>query len=216
MAKDLKQAAAECLAYNQTLNEVFVSADGECFPHKNDAINHARSLQDKEIMKFERDGGDQEAETTSAEKKYALNVADTVKLILETVSEEQLDVLIEDEERKTVLAASDKQRAILKQKALDEQSAQADEALNARRQELPKDEPGTEGLGDGVPAETIKAEGDTPAEDKDATAEKAEDTKPAVVKEVIPAKAKAPAKPKAPAKAKAPTKAKAPAKPKEA
>lgn len=56
--KERAQAASECLNFNKQLNTVHVTSDLNCFPHKGDAIHHARSLPDKTIDVFTRDEAD--------------------------------------------------------------------------------------------------------------------------------------------------------------
>lgn len=49
------KAAKDCLDYNQQLNTVYVAADLSCFTNRSNAINHARSLDNKEIDVFIRE-----------------------------------------------------------------------------------------------------------------------------------------------------------------
>lgn len=152
MAKDLKKVAVDCLAFNKHFDKVFVTSDGVPFQYKNDAVNYAAKLTEKEVEVFEREGS-QDAATTAAEKTYDLNAKDTIKLITAAESIEAVEDLLKDDDRATVKTAGEKQIAILKQKALDDQAAAADEANAQRNAEIPKDPEGTEALGNGVDPE---------------------------------------------------------------
>lgn len=131
---DLKAAAQAALEYNQHLSEVHVTSDGVPFPYKGDAVNHAVKLEDKTISTFSRiDDAEEIEEKVSDEKQYALNVKDTLVLIKGATSEDAVLQILADDERKTVKAEAQKQIAILKTKALNDQAAAAD-AANANRQ----------------------------------------------------------------------------------
>lgn len=49
------EAAKACFDYNKNLFTVNVTSDMNCFGKRGDAINHARTLEDKSIDVFERD-----------------------------------------------------------------------------------------------------------------------------------------------------------------
>lgn len=138
---DLKAAAKAALDYNDTLHEVHVTSDGTPFGLKNDAVNHAVRLEDKTISTFSRnsdDTGDElKAKEVSGQKQYALNGTETIKLIEGATSEEAVLQILADDERKTVIAAAQKQIAILKTKALTDQAAAADAAKETRENENP-------------------------------------------------------------------------------
>jgi len=92
------EAAKKCLEFNKDLKAVHVTDDLECFASKNDAVNHARTLVNKEIEVFERD------EEGAAVKP--IPALDLIKMISEANTVEEIVALLpEGESRKTVLAA---------------------------------------------------------------------------------------------------------------
>lgn len=48
------QKAREAFDFNKDLQEVFITSDDNCFTRHNDAANHARSLENKEVVKITR------------------------------------------------------------------------------------------------------------------------------------------------------------------
>lgn len=127
--------AAQALNHNTHLEEVFVTSDCTPFSSKNAAINHAVKLDDKSIDIFKRSA---EKVIEPVEKTvYALNSKDTIRLIEAAESEDAVKHLVGTDERKTVIAAGEKQVAILKQAALTAQAAAADAAQAARQTENP-------------------------------------------------------------------------------
>lgn len=129
MAKDLKKAAQDALDFNPHLEKVFVTSDGTPFINENDAVNHARKFDDKTVAVFERDGD--EDDTAGDEVKLML-AKDLIVLIEGAESEEAVNTLLGKDVRATVKAAAAKRISELKQKAIDEQAAAADEALAQR------------------------------------------------------------------------------------
>lgn len=67
------EAAKACFDYNKNLFTVNVTSDMNCFGKRGDAINHARTLEDKSIDVFERDAEEDvvldEAKTDSANEE---------------------------------------------------------------------------------------------------------------------------------------------------
>ncbi|MBB6131334.1 hypothetical protein [Mucilaginibacter lappiensis] len=61
------EAAKACFEFNPTFDKVHVTSDCKCFQHQNDAVGHARTLTDKTIDVFERDGDDVEFDEDSAD-----------------------------------------------------------------------------------------------------------------------------------------------------
>lgn len=130
--KDLKKIAANALAFNAHLDEIFVTSDGVPFPDKKDAVNHVKNLDDKAIEKFSR-----VTEVGETQEQPALPPKDIIVLIEKAESEEAVNQILASDERKTVIAAAQKQIALIKQKALDAQAAAADEANNNRQNQNP-------------------------------------------------------------------------------
>lgn len=131
---DKQKIATEALAFNKHLPSVFLAMDGQVFGTKNDAVNYANRLDDRSVEVFERGGDEPEV---IAGKAYALNAKDTMKLIDDAQSEDAVNHILVDEERKTVLAAAEKQIGILKTAALATQAANADAAKKNRENENP-------------------------------------------------------------------------------
>lgn len=50
------EAAKACFDFNKNMDTVHVTADLECFGNRNDAVGHARTLEDSTIDVFLRDG----------------------------------------------------------------------------------------------------------------------------------------------------------------
>jgi len=122
------QAAQACLDYNQTFAQVYVSSDLQCFQHKGDAVNHAISLDNTSLEEFKRDEDLDDKDPAPIK----LTAEATIALIFAALSEEEIVTFLGEDTRKTVLAAAEKQRAILKQKALDDQADEADKAHKER------------------------------------------------------------------------------------
>lgn len=53
-AKAAAKVAAEVLKQNPEMNEVYVTSDGTAFYTRNDAQNHANSLQNREVFSTKR------------------------------------------------------------------------------------------------------------------------------------------------------------------
>jgi len=77
-------AAKDCFKYNPKLNEVHVTDDLECFGDRSNAVNHARTLEDKTIDVFIRDEDNvqldepkSKAETTKANTQPDAKLAQT-------------------------------------------------------------------------------------------------------------------------------------------
>jgi len=127
---DLKKVAEEALEFNKNLDKVFVTTDGTPFLSKNDAVNHARTFDDKTIAVFER-GADQETAEDPVIVKLLLAKV-LIELIEKSESEEAVKMLLADDTRATVKAAAEKRIAELKQAALEAQALAADEAFSQR------------------------------------------------------------------------------------
>lgn len=54
-AKAAEKVGREILAQNKTLNQVYVTTDGNAFAERNDAQNHARTLQNREVFNIRRE-----------------------------------------------------------------------------------------------------------------------------------------------------------------
>lgn len=119
------QAAEACLEYNQTFSQVYVTSDLQCFQSKHDAVNHARTLHNTSIEEYKRD---QDSDDDQEPAQVKLTAEATIALIMAALSEEEIEIFLGDDTRKTVIAAAAKQRQVLKQQALDEQAAEADRA----------------------------------------------------------------------------------------
>lgn len=131
-----KQAAEAALEFNETFAGVYVTSDFQAFQDKNDAVNHARTLVDTSIESFTREVEEPEEDDQEPVIK-PLNAKDLIALILTAVSIEEVNQFLGDDERATVKAAAIKRIEILKQEALDEQSAEADRARLEREQSNP-------------------------------------------------------------------------------
>lgn len=62
------EAAKACFEFNPKFDKVHVTADCKCFEHQNDAVGHARTLADKTIDVFEKDGDDVEFDEDAADE----------------------------------------------------------------------------------------------------------------------------------------------------
>lgn len=131
MAKDLKAAAQDALDFNTGIDQVFVTADGGVFTHKNDAVNHARILDDKTVEVFNRSVEGQDEDEPAGDDK-PMPAKDLVKLLEGAESEQAVTDLLANDERVSVKTAAAKRLAELKQIAIDAQAAAADEALKNR------------------------------------------------------------------------------------
>lgn len=54
-ARAAEKVGREILAQNKTLNQVYVTTDGIAFAERNDAQNHARTLQNREVFNIRRE-----------------------------------------------------------------------------------------------------------------------------------------------------------------
>jgi len=61
------EAAESCFEYNPKVDKVHVTGDLQCFPKQNDAVAHARTLTDKTIDVFERNGEDVEFDSEASD-----------------------------------------------------------------------------------------------------------------------------------------------------
>lgn len=66
-AKAAAKIGKEVLAANKSLSEVYVTADGTAFYNRNDAQNHARALENREVWRQSREPEVQPEEATTAE-----------------------------------------------------------------------------------------------------------------------------------------------------
>lgn len=137
--ENIKKAAQDALDYNKHLDKVYVSSDAVAFAHKNDAVNHAKNLDDKNIEVFERESPEPEEKEVSEDGATVkpLDAKSLIELIAAAESEEAVSTLLGADKRATVKAAADKRTAELKQAAIDEQAAAADEALKQRENANP-------------------------------------------------------------------------------
>lgn len=130
--ENLKKAAQEALDFNKHLNAVYVTSDTVVFADQSSAINHAFRLDDKTVQVFERETEENPSEYED-DITVKLSANDVIKLLSEAESEEAVEELIGNDERKSVKAAAAKRVAELKQLALDKQAANADQALLERQ-----------------------------------------------------------------------------------
>lgn len=89
-AKAAEQIGREVLAANKTLNSVYVTTDGTAFAERNDAQNHARTLQNREVFNIGREkvapesGKEPEPATEVSEPATATDNPETAKDNAET------------------------------------------------------------------------------------------------------------------------------------
>jgi hypothetical protein len=72
------KAAKACFDFNPLINTIFVTSNLSCFLKRNDAVNHARGLDDKEIDVFIRSNDDPviDADQTDSVTEESENVPD--------------------------------------------------------------------------------------------------------------------------------------------
>lgn len=102
-----------------TLQVYFKTADGQSFFQESDARNHAKSLENKTVEKVERPFEAIEDKEVKEVKEYAINAKDSIALIKEATTVEDL-ANFADDERKSVKEAYEKKLAEIKNDSDDE------------------------------------------------------------------------------------------------
>jgi hypothetical protein len=91
---------------NPSLEEYHQTSDGQAFYTKSNALNHARTLEDKAVKTVSR-GDVAAAPEPKAKKPAKLSADDTIAAIEKAENQEQLDAF-KDDKRSTVVAAFEK------------------------------------------------------------------------------------------------------------
>lgn len=117
--KELKVLADKVLEQFPNANIVYATVDGNVFLEENRANLHAKGGL---VIPFERDIVDEQ------ESLDKLNVSDTVKLVLQAKTLEELSVF-ESDERTGVIKAVEKQKKKLKEESAEETGSTEDKTV---------------------------------------------------------------------------------------
>jgi hypothetical protein len=103
--ENLKKIGQQALADNKHLKEVFVTTDEIAFVDRNSAINHVVKLDNKEVLKVEREGEKQEVKKDDTPKPPKAEELIALITALKTDEEYNTFELPEGEKRATVIKA---------------------------------------------------------------------------------------------------------------
>lgn len=105
----LEQAAKAVFEMNATVKKVYVTEDGNPFYIKDDAMNHAKTLDSKEVVEISRESLKVEPAATGVK----LKAEELIALINEAETAELVDEVLGSDKRKTVLEAAENRKKIL-------------------------------------------------------------------------------------------------------
>jgi hypothetical protein len=111
----MQEKIKEAFECNPELNVLHATSDGQCFAKPNEARMHAKSLEDDKVQVHYR--GSFEVVEEAPEEAPKLSAEERIAKINECATVEEVDLLMNGEKAKTVIAAGE-----AKIKELNEQS----------------------------------------------------------------------------------------------